>query len=146
MKLLHVVNIEAAIYKENKYLIIQRGFKEEHAAGKMSLIGGKVEFESNENSIIETTLKREIQEEVGIEVEDKMEYVFSQGFISDRNDTVVDIIFLCKYKAGEPTIFNRDEVENIRWMTYEEIISHPNTPLYLHEQIKKIEEKRKMYL
>jgi ADP-ribose pyrophosphatase YjhB (NUDIX family) len=143
MKLLHIVNIEGAIAKDNKYLIIQRGLKEEHAAGKMSLVGGKVEFESDENEIIEQTLKREIQEEVGVEVENEIRYVFSQGFVSDRNDTVVDIIFFCTYKSGEPTILNKDEVESISWMTCEEIIHHPSTPLYLKEQIERIEKLRK---
>jgi 8-oxo-dGTP pyrophosphatase MutT (NUDIX family) len=142
MKLLHVVNIEGAVVKGNTYLIIQRGLKEEHAAGKMSLIGGKVEFESDENNIIESTLRREIKEEVGIEIEDQMHYVTSQGFVSDRNDTVVDIIFLCTYKSGNPHILNRDEVENISWMTYKEIINNPHTPIYLKNQIESIEKLR----
>lgn len=63
-----IVNVEGAIYKDNKWLIGKRSEKEDHAANTLSLIGGKVEQEGNTDTILETTLRREITEEVGISV------------------------------------------------------------------------------
>jgi len=34
-----IVNVEGAIRKDNKWIIIERGKKEEHAGGLMSLVG-----------------------------------------------------------------------------------------------------------
>jgi 8-oxo-dGTP diphosphatase len=67
---LFVVNVEAAIYKDDRWLVIRRSLKESHAAGMVSLVGGKVEHEGNQSDILERTLRREIVEEVGIEVSD----------------------------------------------------------------------------
>lgn len=36
-----IVNVEGAIRKDGKWIIIERSYKEEHAAGSLSLVGGK---------------------------------------------------------------------------------------------------------
>ena len=38
---LYIVNVEAAIYKGNRWLIIRRSDKEDHAPGLLSLVGGR---------------------------------------------------------------------------------------------------------
>lgn len=48
-----IVNVEGAIRKDNKWLIIQRSTKEEHAGGQLSLVGGKVDPEGNTSEILE---------------------------------------------------------------------------------------------
>lgn len=50
--------------------------KEEHAGGLLSLVGGKVEVDGTSTDVLEKTLKREIFEEVGIEVSN-LKYVNS---------------------------------------------------------------------
>lgn len=47
-KKLYIVNVEAAVYKNDKWLIIKRSEKEEHASGLLSMVGGKVESEIGE--------------------------------------------------------------------------------------------------
>jgi 8-oxo-dGTP diphosphatase len=60
------VNVEGAVFKDDKWLIIGRSMKEEHAGGLLSLVGGTVENEGNTKDILERTIKRELFEEVGI--------------------------------------------------------------------------------
>lgn len=44
---LFIVNVEATIFNEgNKWLVIKRSEKEEHAPGELSLVGGKVDATS----------------------------------------------------------------------------------------------------
>src|SRR5262245_13007556 len=100
---MYIVNVEAAIVKDGRYLIIVRGERETHAAGALSMVGGKVEAAGSVKGILEVSLRREIAEEVGVEVADELEYVESKSFVADDGDPVVDIVFLCRYRSGEPT-------------------------------------------
>lgn len=134
-----IVNVEAAIRKNDKWLIIERSKKEEHAGGLLSLVGGKVELEGNSKDILERTLIREIYEEVGVEVKDELIYVHSTSFITDKGENVVDVVFLCEYDAGEAFPKSPNEVENVYWLTVAEMQQNPKAPDYLIDSIKKAE-------
>lgn len=130
-----IVNVEAAIYNEDKWLIIKRSMNEEHAPGTLSLVGGKVENVVNEYGVLENTLKREILEEVGVEIYDDMKYIESKAFVASNGEIIVDIVFLCRYKSGEPRPMDKDEVEKVFWMKKEEIMKYEKSPIYLKETI-----------
>ncbi|WP_096186560.1 NUDIX hydrolase [Evansella halocellulosilytica] len=129
-----IVNVEGAILKDRKWLLIKRSEKEEHAGGQLSLVGGKVDDEGNSRDILERTLKREIFEEVGIEVAN-LQYVNSSSFVTDTGIKVVDIVFLCDHKSGEPYPKSPDEVDDVVWLTTDEIVHHPDFPEYLKENV-----------
>jgi 8-oxo-dGTP diphosphatase len=135
----YIVNVEAAIYKNDKWLIIKRSEKEEHAPGLLAMVGGKVETKIAENNVLEETLRREIMEEVGIVVSKKLHYVESKSFISDKGQAVIDIVFLCKYEYGEPRCISADEVSEIYWMSSTEILEHKSAPIWLKESTEKAE-------
>ncbi|MBS4203628.1 NUDIX hydrolase [Lederbergia citrea] len=130
-----IVNVEGAIHRNNKWLLILRSEKEEHAGGSLSLVGGKCEIEGNSSDILERTLQREIFEEVGIEVTD-LRYVNSSSFVTDSGLNVIDIVFICHHKSGEPFAKSTEEVDDVIWMTTQEILSHNGLPTYLKENIK----------
>ncbi|KKI91385.1 DNA mismatch repair protein MutT [Bacillus sp. SA1-12] len=130
-----IVNVEGAVRKNDKWLIIERSKKEEHAGGLLSLVGGKVDIEGNSSDILERTVRREILEEVGVNVKDRLNYVHSTSFVTEKGENVVDIVFLCEYESGEAFPKSPDEVEEILWLTTEEVLSHPNSPIYLKESI-----------
>jgi 8-oxo-dGTP diphosphatase len=108
-----IVNVEGAIFRDNKWLIIERSKKEEHAGGLLSLVGGKVELEGNSSDILERTLKREINEEVDVKVKEQLKYVHSTSFVADSGENVVDIVFLCEYESGKEIAKSPDEVESV---------------------------------
>ncbi|MGE7674250.1 NUDIX hydrolase [Lysinibacillus sp. NPDC094403] len=130
-----IVNVEAAIYKNKKWLLIKRSEKEEHAGGVLSLVGGKVEKEGFSTDILERTLIREIAEEVGVEVSN-LRYVNSSSFLTNAGISVVDIVFLCNHQFGEAFAKSPDEVDSIVWMTTEQILDNSCIPIYLKENIK----------
>ncbi|WHY79867.1 NUDIX domain-containing protein [Neobacillus sp. WH10] len=134
-----IVNVEGAIRKNDKWLIIERSLNEEHAGGMLSLVGGKVDIEGNSSDILERTVKREILEEVGVIVKDRLDYVHSTSFVTDTGENVVDIVFLCKHYSGEAFPKSPDEVAKVLWLTTEEVLSHPKAPIYLKESIKRAE-------
>ena len=135
----YIVNVEAAIYKNDKWLIIKRSEKEEHAPGLLAMVGGKVETKTSENTVLEETLMREIMEEVDIQISKTLHYVESKSFISDKGQAVIDIVFLCKYQSGEPKCRSSDEVSEIYWMSSAEIFEHKSAPIWLKESIEKAE-------
>jgi NADH pyrophosphatase NudC (nudix superfamily) len=130
-----VVNVEGAIHRNGKWLLILRSEKEEHAGGLLSLVGGKCEIEGVSSDILERTLKREILEEVGSEVAN-LKYVNSSSFVTESGVNVIDIVFLCHHKSGEPYAKSREEVDDVIWMTTTEILAHTNSPAFLKENIR----------
>jgi 8-oxo-dGTP diphosphatase len=135
--IMFVVNVEAAVFKGDKWLIIQRSLKEEHAAGELSLVGGQVEDEGNSSNILERTAKREVFEETGVIVKDSLHYVHSTSFISTSGKKVVDIVMLAEYESGKAHARSIDEVEDVFWLTTDEIMDHLNTGVILRESIKR---------
>ncbi|WP_077618223.1 NUDIX hydrolase [Bacillus sinesaloumensis] len=133
------INVEGAVYREDKWLIISRSVKEAHAGGQLSLVGGTVENEGNSINILERTLRRELFEEVGIKVKEKVSYVRNTSFTLDDGSEVVDIVFLCEFEAGEPFAKSPDEVDAVFWMTTDEIVNHPKAPSWLVDGIKEAE-------
>lgn len=129
-----IVNVEGAIYKEGKWLIVKRSEKEDHAAGALALVGGKVDQEGNSTDILERTLIREVEEEVGVIVSN-LTYVNSSSFIADSGIPVVDIVFLCSYEFGEPYAKDPDEVASVTWMSTQEILDSEDVPGYLKVNI-----------
>jgi 8-oxo-dGTP diphosphatase len=130
-----IVNVEGAIYQNGNWLLIRRSEKEEHAAGTLSLVGGKCEIEGTSTDILERTLKREIFEEVGIEVSN-LRYVNSSSFVANSGQNVIDIVFLCQHKYGEPYVKSTEEVDEVLWMTTSQILDHSELSYFLKDNIK----------
>jgi len=137
-----IVNVEAAIYKDGRYLMIVRGQEESHAPGGLALVGGKVENAGNSSGILEATLRREVREEVAVELEDEIVYLESNAFVADGGEPVVDVVFFCRYASGTPAIADPGEVAAIRWMTPAEILAHPEIPPWTRQSIQRAEQVR----
>lgn len=79
--------------------------------------GGKIDYEKTD-SLIEQTLKREIEEETGVVVEDNVEYLGNMACAFGEYQ-VLSMFFLTQWKSGEP--YAREEVQDARWLTREEV-------------------------
>jgi 8-oxo-dGTP diphosphatase len=128
-----IVNVEAAIHRDGKWLLIRRSEKEEHAPGELSLVGGKCDLEGVSSDILERTL-REVDEEVGAVI-GGLTYVNSSSFVTDTGVNVVDIVFLCELQSGEPYPKSPDEVGEVLWMSRSEILSNEEIPDYLKANV-----------
>jgi len=142
----YIVNVEAAVVdRTGRYLMVVRGEDEEHAAGMLSLIGGKVEVDDPAADVFEATLHREILEETGVGVHSDMTYVESKVFFGEENGErvpVVDVVFLCRYRDGTAVVGDPNEVAEVRWMTVDEISEHPKTPIWTRQSVERCEARR----
>jgi len=130
-KELHRISSTAIIYKkqkgEVKYLITQRSFNKKAFPGKWTVPGGGLETNDYINTrkttkdhwyfAIEKSLRREIKEEVNLEV-GKVEYLLDIAFIIPDGTPVIILSFYCPYKSGKIKL--DEDNTNYAWVTYQE--------------------------
>lgn len=116
----HIVLVQGVVFKGDKYLMGRRSYQELQDPGEWGVPGGKVEKnQEKEENIIINTLKREIREEVGVEIEDGV-FLISNGSFTRKDDAhVVGLTFLCKYHSGNP--HPDEDTEEVRWMAFDEV-------------------------
>jgi 8-oxo-dGTP pyrophosphatase MutT (NUDIX family) len=139
---LYIVNVEAAVWHEGKYLMIVRGLSEELAPGTLTPPGGKVEVEGLVYGVLEETLRREVREETGVELRDGFAYVESHSFEAGGT-TVVDIVFLARYASGEVRAQDPEEIAGIEWHSYDELMADPRTMDWTRETMRLAEVRRR---
>lgn len=140
---LHIVNVEGAVYRKGRYLIVRRGSDETHMPGRLSLVGGGIESQDEQDTdVLLATLRREIVEEVGVQI-GTVTYVTSWTFRTDEGQDVVNLLFLCAYDSGIATPADPNEVEEVHWMHVDEILDHPDTPPWTRNAIRQCEAVRR---
>lgn len=126
-KELHRVVSTAIINKGGKYLLLQRSPKEKAFPGKWTVPGGKLEV-SDYISLPKTTsehwyfamedsLRREIEEETGLEV-GELKYLCDMTFIAPDGIPTIILSFYCDWKSGQVKL--DEENINYAWVTVEE--------------------------
>lgn len=138
---LHIVAITGIIKKDGKYLILKRSEREVAYPGFWTVPGGKLVKHEYENlpktpnsdgwyKIVSETLKKEIREEAGLEVED-IKYLTDMAFIRSDNIPVLVLSYYCFYESGEVKI-GKDIVDSA-WITPEEGKNYQIIPGILDE-------------
>ena len=127
-KLLHEVVITGIIIKDGKYLITRRSLNKKRFPGKWTVPGGKLEVSDYKDlpketehywyNVLEKVLKREVKEEVGIEIKN-IEYVTSLATIHDDGSPSLVISCIAKYVSGEIKL-QEDETDKYVWVSLEE--------------------------
>ena len=136
-----VVNAGAFIWHQGRYLMMVRGAGEEIAPGALTQPGGKMDADGPMQDAVEETLRREILEEVGVEVAESV-YVESHTFDGTFNGQtfpVLDLVFLCRYVSGEPRAEDPDEVAGIEWLTPDEMASDPRVMPWTRASLARVE-------
>jgi 8-oxo-dGTP diphosphatase len=136
----YIVNVEGAIVKDGRYLLVVRS-EEEYAPGGLNIPGGRVEGAHSADDVLEKTLRREIAEEVALQAHAEMAYVRSSAFVAEGNP-VVDVVFLCRWKSGVAAAADPAEITAVRWMTAAEAIAHPETSSWTRVALELAEQTR----
>lgn len=109
-----IVGVKGVIMKDGKVLIIKRSDQAHVSAGSWESVGGKVEFGED----LEVALKREVLEEVGLEIE--IEHIlYASTFQTSPTRQVVIISYLCSSNKGDVTLSN--EHSDYLWASYDEL-------------------------
>ncbi|SEW24826.1 NUDIX domain-containing protein [Halobacterium jilantaiense] len=135
-----VVNVDAAVVRGDDYLVVRRSAAEDHAAGTLAFPGGKVEPDASGDAIWETA-RREVREEVGVEVS-AVEYVTSSTFTADEGTECLNVVVRCEYESGEPEVREPEEVADAFWLGYDDLVGHEDVPEYVEVYADAVEESR----
>lgn len=130
----YIVNVEAAINKDGKWLIIKRSDQEEVSPGMLALVGGKLEETKARAHVLEAALVREVFEEVDLTVTN-IHYLRNDAF-AEGDQMVLNMIFYCDYDGGQARCKSKSEVSQILWLTTEDILSNPDAPPWLKNGIR----------
>jgi len=117
---LHRIVSTAIIYKDGKFLIVRRSLFKKVFPGKWTVPGGGLEIDDYVDTppttadgqwyfALETSLRREVREEVGIEM-GKVNYLLDLAFIRPDNIPVVTLSFYVPWESGEVKL-NPENIE-----------------------------------
>ncbi len=112
----HIIAITAFIKNSegNKFLILKRSKDEIAFPGKWSFPGGKLE----KTETVMQTLRREVFEEAGLEIEDSKKYLKDFTFIRPDGHNVVGFNFLVIAKHEKVSL--GPGFDDFKWVTVEE--------------------------
>jgi uncharacterized protein len=118
----HIVNVEVAIVRDDRWLVIERG-PGVAQAGTIAFVGGKAENVADTPDVLEATARREIMEEVGVAV-GALHYVESHAFQTPDGQRVIDVLFVARWERHEPRPLIAAEVAAVHWLRFDEIMAH----------------------
>jgi ADP-ribose pyrophosphatase YjhB (NUDIX family) len=131
----HVVAVFAFVVKNDKILLAKRSKDDPQAGGQWSIPGGKVDSDEGPDIILKT-LKKEVMEEVGLEIENELIMVWDEGFKRVSGHHVVGLTFLCRWKKGiAKALEDQDEV---RWVNRKDLENFSELPDYFKPRVKKL--------
>lgn len=108
----------AFIYNYGKVLVAQRALTKKFMPGIFELPGGHIEFGES----VEDGLKREIMEELGIDIIIKTPYLIFDYVSQDGTKQTFEIMYLCTMESPDQKIITRpEELAGFKWIGKEEL-------------------------
>lgn len=127
-KYLHEVVVTAIIVKDGKYLITRRSAAKKRFPGMWTVPGGKLETDDYINmpketadywyNVLEKVLRREVKEEVGLDIEN-ITYVTSLATVHGDGYPSLVISCMADYGSGEVAL-QPEETDDFRWVSLAE--------------------------
>lgn len=114
-KKIHIVAITAIVRYGDKFLILKRNPNEIAYPGKWTIPGGKVE----RGELIMDVLKREVKEETGLDMEEKIKFLRDYTFIRPDGYNVIGFTFLVN--AINDNVKIDKDFEDFKWVLPEEL-------------------------
>ena len=97
--------------EKNQVLLMKRGTGCRNCVGYWAIPGGCIDhFEA-----VEDAVKREIKEEIGVDIEILQLLSVTNDFIKDENEHWITPQFLCRIMGGIPAICEPKKCEELRW-------------------------------
>ncbi|MDD2731029.1 MAG: NUDIX domain-containing protein [Candidatus Portnoybacteria bacterium] len=147
---LHEVAITAIVVKDGKYLITRRSPNKKRFPGMWTVPGGKMETDDYLKlpkdtefywyNVLERTLRREVKEEVGIEI-NNIEYVTSLATVHSDGSPSLVISCMADYVSGEVKL-QAEENDEFAWVDLEEAKKHKLLD-GIYDELAMVDNKRK---
>ncbi|RJO59114.1 NUDIX domain-containing protein [Candidatus Parcubacteria bacterium] len=133
-----VANVVVYRAADKRCLVLKRSETEKVHPGKYAVPGGKLEWQDLDlnhptrlngevldfENTVEELLKREVKEEAGVEIEDRLHYLNSVAFIRPDGIPVILVKFAAKYKSGDVQP-EAGAFTDYAWVDAEEVKKYP---------------------
>lgn len=113
------------INSKDQILLGLRGSKARDQHYKWELLGGLLK----DGETPEETIKREVLEEAGINIEPIDIIGTNVRYGTDNNEFWVGMTYKCKYISGKPHVTKFDRVIDHKWLSLEECLKMDLTPM-----------------
>lgn len=147
---LHEIAITAIVVKDNKYLITRRSPNKKRFPGTWTVPGGKMETNDYLQlpkdtkdywyNVLERTLRREVKEEVGIDI-NNIEYITSLATVHADGSPSLVISCMADYVAGEIKL-QAEENDKFAWVDLKEAKNYQLLD-GIYDELVMVENKRK---
>ncbi|MBP6858204.1 MAG: NUDIX hydrolase [Candidatus Pacebacteria bacterium] len=118
--------------KDGKYLLLKRSAeKYKGTKGSWDIVGGRID----PGTKLLENLKREVLEETQLEITSEPRLIHAQDIIPNEEKHVVRLTYVAD-TSGEP-ILDTSENTEYKWLTSDEIASHPDVDIYVLEILSK---------
>jgi len=111
------VALKGIIRFNRKVLIIQRSSNDDIGANAWEFVGGKLEFDED----LISALKREVQEEVGLDI-NVLKLAYASTFKTNPNRQVVILTYFCDCDNDVITLSN--EHQDFTWVNNSQLENH----------------------
>jgi len=122
---------DCAIEFDNKLLVIERAAQCVNG-GKLCFPGGKVEGQDEntayDHDMLRFAARREVREEVGIDLTEPLRYITSVFFTGSQGYDIIAILFHCQLSKYRQPQASPREVAQALWMTRQQIENAENAP------------------
>ncbi len=126
------VGVAAVIMdEEGRVLMQKRGGKASNEVGKWKFPGGRIEYREK----AEDALKREMKEELGVEVEIEKFLFNLENYIPEEGEYWFVPVYLCRIKKGRVRNMEPEKCEEIAWFDIESLpenVAHGTREIVAH--------------
>ena len=135
----YAVTVCVLIHRDNSWLLVVRAPGVAYAPSMIGMIGGHVDVTDPEAGVLETTARREVAEEVGLDLSGvPLRYLESQFFITDGGERQITVTFSAPAAAdGEPYVNAPDELVEVGWWSLNDLEADPRCPPWLPALIRR---------
>jgi 8-oxo-dGTP diphosphatase len=136
---LYAVTVCVLIHRADTWLLVLRAPGVAYAPNMIGMIGGHVEVAAPEPHVLEKSARREVAEEVGLDLSQvPLRYLESEFFITDGGERQITVTFTAAVPPGdEPYVNAPDEVVEVGWWTIGDLEADPRCPPWLPDLIRR---------
>jgi 8-oxo-dGTP diphosphatase len=136
---LYAVTVCVLIHRGDSLLLVARAPGVGYAPNMIGMIGGHVAVTDPERDVLETTARREVAEEVGLDLSEvPLTYQESEFFITDGGERQITVTFSAPAPSGgEPYVGAPDELTEVGWWTLDDLEADPRCPPWLPALIRR---------
>jgi 8-oxo-dGTP diphosphatase len=129
----YAVTVCVLIQRGDSWLLVVRAPNVGYAPNTIGMIGGHVALSRPLADVLEATARREIAEEVGLDLSPvTLRYLESEFFVTDGGERQITVTFTAKAPPeAAPYVNAPDELTEVGWWTLNDLEADPRCPSWL---------------